>query len=181
MPPTLDLFQTLPAPTIANLRQADRRWHQLRHQAQPPPALVIEEQATPLGGVDWDLIICGGTLGILLGTSLAQRGWRVLLLERGVLRGRDQEWNISRSELAVLLELELLTADQLETAISSEFKANRIQFEGGPAIWVEDVLTVGVDPVFLLATLKARFLAVGGHLQEQVSFTSATVHPDGVA
>ena len=43
------------------------------------------------------------------GAALAQRGWRVALIERGILRGRDQEWNISRHELQVLLDLELLT------------------------------------------------------------------------
>ena len=55
------------------------------------------------------MIICGGTLGILIGCALAVKGLRVALMERGILRGREQEWNISRKELEVLLELDLLT------------------------------------------------------------------------
>ena len=36
--------------------------------------------------LEWDVVICGGTLGILpREPPLAQRGWRVALLERGVL------------------------------------------------------------------------------------------------
>jgi len=33
-------------------------------------------------------------LGILIGCALAVQGLRVALIERGRLRGRDQEWNI---------------------------------------------------------------------------------------
>ena len=58
--------------------------------------------------MDWDVVVCGGTLGILIGCALAGLGWRVALIERGILRGREQEWNISRKELEVFLELNLL-------------------------------------------------------------------------
>ena len=45
------------------------------------------------------------TLGIIAATALAARGIRVAVLERGPLKGRDQEWNISRSELNSLTEV----------------------------------------------------------------------------
>ena len=45
------------------------------------------------------------TLGIIAATALAARGIRVAVLERGPLKGRDQEWNISRSELNSLAEV----------------------------------------------------------------------------
>lgn len=178
---TAELLETLPAPFLANLQQADHRWHQLRHGPPRDIPQVVQTNPAPLGSVDWDVVVCGGTLGVMIGTTLALRGWRVLILERGILKGRQQEWNISRAELAVLVELELLTDLQLETAIASEFNPNRIQFMGGPPVWVEDVLNVGVDPVFLLDALKTRFLDVGGHLQEQTAFSNVVVHPDGVA
>lgn len=182
MPPAAtDLLATLPAPFLANLQQADRRWSQLRQGPPTQIPMVVQESTARLGTIDWDVVVCGGTLGVMIGTTLAQRGWRVLILERGILKGREQEWNISRAELSVLVELELLTEAQLETAIASEFNPNRIQFMGGPAVWVKDVLNVGVDPVFLLDTLKARFLEAGGHLQEQTAFSNVVVHPDGVA
>ena len=116
-----------------------------------------------------------------MGAALAQQGWRVALLERGKLRGRDQEWNISRQELQVLVDLELLTPDQLEQAIVTEYNPARLGFHKGSELWVKDVLNVGVDPVFLLEALKAKFLAAGGHLVEQAAFESATLHPNGVS
>jgi lycopene cyclase CruP len=96
------------------------------------------------------------------------------------LRGRDQEWNISRTELAVLTRLGLLTAEELERAIASEYNPGRISLHEGPEFWVQDVLNVGVDPVALLAALKQRFLAAGGQLFEQTALQQVCVHPNGV-
>eukprot|EP00955_Chlamydomonas_euryale_P054833 355955-Chlamydomonas_euryale.AAC.7 len=45
------------------------------------------------------------TLGIVTATSLALRGWRVAVVERGPLRGRTQEWNISRKEINEMAEV----------------------------------------------------------------------------
>jgi len=117
----------------------------------------------------------------LIGAALAGRGWRVVLIERGTLRGREQEWNISRRELQTFVTLGLLTEAELEGAIATQYNPARISFLGGSDVWVEDVLNIGVDPVFLLETLKQKFLAAGGMLVEQTPFERVTVHPTGVA
>ena len=177
----LQILSTLPGQMLERLRQADQRWSALRHHAQGTVPPVVQETTTPLGEVDYDVVVCGGTLGILIGAALARRGWRVVLLERGILQGRVQEWNISRAELQVLVTLGLLSESELEQAIACEFNPNRIQFGEGPALWVRDVLNVGVDPVYLLATLKTRFVTAGGTLLEQTPVQGIVVHPDGVA
>jgi lycopene cyclase CruP len=175
----------VPGNPLPQLRATDKRWQEWRtvgvrrsHPQQNKP--VVTEQNSLLGSVDWDVAICGGTLGILLGTVLAQQGWRVAILERGELRGRQQEWNTSRHELQVLVELELLSPEQLEEAIASEFNPNRIAFKGGPEFWVRDVLNVGVDPIYLLERLKQKFLQQGGHLLEHTVFEQVILHPDGI-
>jgi hypothetical protein len=38
----------------------------------------------------YDVAVCGGTLGIFAATALAQQGFRVAVIEGGPLRGRDQ-------------------------------------------------------------------------------------------
>jgi 2-polyprenyl-6-methoxyphenol hydroxylase-like FAD-dependent oxidoreductase len=53
----------------------------------------------------YDVVVAGGTLGVFVAVSLAQRGLRVAVLERGKLAGRTQEWNISRKELLELVEV----------------------------------------------------------------------------
>jgi lycopene cyclase CruP len=203
---TEQILSQIPGNVLGRLRNADRVWQALRSDLSQIPDFVKENPNTrwmggtttgqafpnpkselqnpksynPLGSVDWDVIVGGGTLGILLGAALQKRGWRVALLERGVLRGRDQEWNISRQELVALLELDLLSEGELERAIATEYNPARVAFHQGCEIWVTDVLNIGVDPVFLLETLKQKFLNAGGKLLENTSLSSAIVHPDGV-
>ncbi len=165
---------------LKGLRKADHVWHDLRHGEMGDIPLVVSESAENLASIDYDVAICGGTLGILIGASLAQRGLQVVLLERGLLQGRVQEWNISRRELEEFVELGLLSEAELQDVISSEFNPVRVGFDGGDDIWVEDVLNIGVSPERLLATLKLKFINAGGKLLENTPFESVTVHPNGV-
>jgi lycopene cyclase CruP len=176
---TEQILSQLPGDGLGRLRSVDRLWQELRSDTISIPC-VIDESRDSLGNLDWDVMICGGTLGILLGAALQKRGWRVALIERGILRGREQEWNISRQELQVFIDLELLSESELETAIATEYNPARVSFFQGHEVWVKDVLNIGVDPVFLLETLKLKFLEAGGLLLEKTPFDSATVHPDGV-
>ena len=180
---TQSILQSIPGNPHRGLQRADALWHDYRHGKIPTPTVVsTQTQTLDLENRPdaYDVVICGGTLGILLGATLAGRGWRVALLERGVLKGRDQEWNISRSELRTFVELGLLSEDELEVAIATEYNPARISFDGGDDLWVRDVLNVGVDPVYLLDRLKQVFLAAGGELLEHTPFSTAQVAPDGV-
>ncbi|AFY31145.1 NAD(P)/FAD-dependent oxidoreductase [Calothrix sp. PCC 7507] len=176
---TEEILSQLPGDVLGGLRRTDALLTSLRENTAPIPNVVNENQQ-PLGAVDWDVIICGGTLGILIGCALAVKGLRVTLMERGILRGREQEWNISRKELEVFVELDLLTEEELGRAIATEYNPARVSFQGGTEVWVKDVLNIGIDPVYLLDTLKTRFLAAGGDLLENTPFSEVVIHPDGV-
>ncbi|MEM8829145.1 MAG: FAD-binding oxidoreductase [Cyanobacteria bacterium P01_G01_bin.19] len=165
---------------LSNLRNADRFWSALK-EGNISPKRVVTTSTNCVGELDTDIAICGGTLGIMLGAALQKLGWRVSLLERGVLKGREQEWNISRNELKTFRELDLLTSEELERAIATEYNPARVGFGEEKDIWVQDVLNIGVDPIYLLETLKQKFLQAGGTLLENTAFEAAVVHPDGVA
>jgi lycopene cyclase CruA len=64
----------------------------------------------------------GGALGVIHGAVMAQRGYRVLLLERLPFGRMNREWNISRSEIKNLIDLQLLTPEELESVIGNEYK-----------------------------------------------------------
>ncbi len=164
--------------TLNSLKQADDRWAKLRSSSNPEPPNVISTVNTTLANLDYDVIVAGGTLGLPIALTLTMQGHKVAILERGILKGREQEWNISRDELRGLVELNMLTQSELDQAIVSEFNPIRIKF-GDREIWTKDVLNAGVDPIYLLATLKQKFLKLGGKLIEQASFKTATVHPNG--
>jgi lycopene cyclase CruP len=175
---TSEILSQQPDNVLARLRRADQFWSVLREGKLDVPE-VVSNSAVNIGQTDTDIVISGGTLGILLGAALQQRGWSVTLIERGILRGREQEWNISRNELQTFVDLELLTAAELQKAIATEYNPARICFKPGSEVWVEDVLNIGVDPIYLLEQLKQKFLQAGGKLLENTVFKSATVHPDG--
>ena len=177
---TEQILSQLPGNALNNLRKTDLIWQKLKQEATPI-SQVVKHNPEPLKTLDYDVVISGGTLGILIGAALAMRGWRVALLERGILRGREQEWNISRKELEVFLELNLLSSEELESAIATEYNPARISFPNTPNIFVQGVLNIGIDPVYLLEKLKTKFLQAGGKLFENTPFEAAIIHPDGIA
>ncbi|WP_309736635.1 FAD-binding oxidoreductase [Chamaesiphon sp. OTE_75_metabat_556] len=176
----LDMAAQFPADTFANLDRVDKMWQNLRNGQISSREMVVSSSEY-LKTTDFEIAIAGGTLGIILAAALQRRGLKVVVIERGELKGRVQEWNISRSELAVLVELELLSEQELAIAIVTEYNPARISFPNTPDIWVRDVLNIGVDPVYLLATLKAKFLADGGKVLEFTTCDRVTVHPNGIS
>ena len=176
---TEEILSQQPDNVLERLRRADKFWSALRSGNIDAPE-VVNTSTECLEDCEVDIVICGGTLGILLGAALQKLGWKVTLIERGILRGRTQEWNISRQELATLVELELLSEAELEQAIATEYNPARVSFQNGQEVWVKDVLNIGVDPVYLLETLKQKFIQAGGLLLENTAFKSAQIHPDGV-
>ena len=84
--------------------------------------------------LDYDITLCGGTLGIFIALSLQLKGHKVLVVEAGKLMGREQEWNISMKELEELIELGVLSRSDVDEAIKTEFPGCRAGFknsEGG--------------------------------------------------
>lgn len=93
-----------------------KAWEVLREQADHP-------------NKDFDVIICGGTLGIFIALSLQLKGLDVCVVEGGKLQGREQEWNISMDEMLELVELGVLTQSDLDEAIKTEFPVCRSGFK----------------------------------------------------
>eukprot|EP00892_Ulva_mutabilis_P010734 jgi/Ulvmu1/8032/UM004_0269.1 len=171
------------ATTYAALQRLDQAWHSMRHSPSGSnvPEFVTESRSPLPSSAEFDVIICGGTLGIFLATALQLGGVKVAVLERGKLAGRAQEWNIARSELQQLIDLGVMTADEVEAAIAIEWHDVRMGFKGGPDVWTSDVLNLGVSPAKLIETVKQRFEAAGGTIIDEQAAGGAVVHPDGVA
>ncbi|KAK9789952.1 hypothetical protein WJX73_001292 [Symbiochloris irregularis] len=157
-------------------------WTAIRKPRQMPPPPVVRVRGRRLKSpVDYDVVVCGGTLGLFLALALQLRGCSVCVVERRRVEGRSQEWNISRHELQVLLDMQLVNAEELKAAIATEYNPARIAFHECFEMWIEDVLNLGIVPRTLLASMKARFLEAGGIIREHTSFNSAEVDNDGVA
>jgi hypothetical protein len=57
--------------------------------------------AAAAAGVEYDIVMAGGTLGLMVAAALQRRGYRVAVVEKRRAEGRTQEWNSSRGELEV--------------------------------------------------------------------------------
>ncbi|KAM2060376.1 hypothetical protein ACFX1T_045577 [Malus domestica] len=126
----------------------------------------------------FDVLICGGTLGIFIATALCAKGLRVGIVERNVLKGREQEWNISRKELMELVEIGVLLEGDIEQVTAAKFNPNRCGFEGKGDIWVEDILNLGVSPAKLIEVVKNRFTSLGGVMFEGYSVSGVSIYED---
>lgn len=172
--------------TFEALQKADAMWYKLRHAKTGKDAgeapVFVREFSSPLpNDPAFDVVVCGGTLGIFLAAALQLAGLRVAVVERGPLRGRAQEWNISRKEIAELVKTGVLTEEEAAQCIAIEFNPIRAGFDGSEDIWVRDVLNLGFSPVTAIDLVRKRFERAGGTIFEFTAAEAAHVHPNGVA
>ena len=100
------------ATTYEALQRLDQSWAKLRSGQMPPVReVVFDEPEGPIETAEYDLVVCGGNIGILLATALAIKGLRVAVLEAGALLGRPQDWNASRKEVMELVEAGVLSLE----------------------------------------------------------------------
>ena len=147
-----------------------------------PAPIVITQLDTPLPDhrtPEWDVCVAGGTLGIFLALSLQQKGHRVCVVERRLLEGRTQEWNISTSDLDALVTAGLLTQEEMVSCVETSWDQSRFGFHGGSELFISGVLNCGISPKRLIAILKQRFLSAGGVIYEGTAFKSAVTHTNG--
>ena len=159
-------------------------WTKLREQASTTSSVVQ---------LDYDIVVCGGTLGIFFALALLLRNpkFRICVVESApAIRGREQEWNISLTELYELIKLGVLTESDLDDIITTEFPACRSGFKNkevtpldggyfdnniGYECATDGVLNLGVSPSILLERVAARFRDLGGVIREDTRLFGVTV------
>jgi len=163
-------------------------WKKLRDQL----ASADEKSKQGENYLDFDVVICGGTLGIFIATALQLKGHSVCVVEGGKLQGREQEWNISMDEMLELVEMGVLTQQDLDQAIKTEFPACRSGFKNkeasttgsysengiGYECLTADVLNLGVAPAVLIQNVKQRFLDFGGTVKELTPIKGVMISED---
>lgn len=152
--------------------------------------------------VDYDIVICGGTLGIFYAIAMQKLGYKVSIIERGKIVGRTQEWNISRKELNALIKLGILNEEEIESIVGIEFNPVRVGFNSdtsrkassnnninnnddddgdgddhnGYNVYFRDVLNLGIKPNLLIEMVKSKFIGLGGTIFEGSALVNITIH-----
>lgn len=128
----------------------------------------------------YDVAVCGGTLGVLVASALQRRGARVVVIERGALAGRAQEWNISRAELDALVHAGAMTKEDADDCTMIEFNPIRCGFHGamGEDVVTTNILNAGVSPERLVRRCRERFEEAGGTTLERADLRGVDVYDD---
>eukprot|EP00179_Madagascaria_erythrocladioides_P024047 CAMPEP_0198330896 /NCGR_PEP_ID=MMETSP1450-20131203/17224_1 /TAXON_ID=753684 ORGANISM="Madagascaria erythrocladiodes, Strain CCMP3234" /NCGR_SAMPLE_ID=MMETSP1450 /ASSEMBLY_ACC=CAM_ASM_001115 /LENGTH=637 /DNA_ID=CAMNT_0044035229 /DNA_START=57 /DNA_END=1970 /DNA_ORIENTATION=- len=183
-PHVRDFLSRAPGNALQNLLRADDAWEKFRNSHANPtdPPRVVHTYDAQLGATrpTYDVVVCGGTLGIFVATALQRMGRRVAVVEQGPLKGRDQDWNISRDEIFHALRPLGLSDEEIEETIVNEFNPMRVAFTHGDGFstHVNDVLNIGVSPSLLIDKVRDRFLAEGGSLYDFCRFKAVDVFED---
>ncbi|GMG98700.1 hypothetical protein Nepgr_000540 [Nepenthes gracilis] len=167
------------------LKRLDKLWSNICSATTEPQKVVssvsgsfFHSEKADNAVEKFDVLVCGGTLGIFIAAALCAKGLQIGIVERNILKGREQEWNISRKELLELVKVGILLEEDIEQATAIKFNPNRCGFAGKGEIWVEDILNIGISPVKLIETVKRRFNSLGGVIFEGQSFSSICIYED---
>jgi len=189
-PKTVHFFQKIPNGEydLTRVYWWEKRWReQVRHPKQPKP--VIQQTNSEFqSNVEYDLIYLGGALGVIHAAVMARLGYRVLLVERLPFGRMNREWNISRQELQVLIDLGLLTPTELESIIAREyqdgfnkfFDGNNPAHLKGEVLNTPTVLNLALNSDRVLHLCGEKLQAAGGDIWDQTEFQQAHISKTAV-
>jgi lycopene cyclase CruA len=143
-------------------------------------AFAVEERGGPDGACDFDVALAGGGLSLVYGAYLARRGLRVVVFDRRRVGCGHREWNISRAELAPLVDSGLFTGDEVARLVRLEYRHGVVRWHGGGTYPVRGVLDCVVDAEWLLDELRARAVAAGALLLDGHALAGYRVGARGV-
>ncbi|MGQ9837728.1 MAG: NAD(P)/FAD-dependent oxidoreductase [Cyanobacteriota bacterium] len=165
----------------------EKRWREEVQSPQKQPQPVLFKHPSPHPAkIDWDLVVVGGALGAIYAAAMARLGYRVALVERLPFGRMNREWNISRRELKTLVEMGLLSAEQVESLILREYTDGFNKFFDGnspvqaPVLHTPTVLNLAIDAEKLLHLCGEILKSCGGAIYDRSEFQQAYITDQGV-
>lgn len=191
-PNTVKFFQKMPQGEYDLTRAYwwEKKWREsVKSKAKntrqiPLKQVLFQDQTT--GKADYDLVYVGGALGAIHAALMAKLGYSVLLIERLKFGRMNREWNISRPEFQVLIDLGLFTNKEFESIIAAEYKdgfskffdANNPPNLKADILHTPTVLNIAIDTSKLLTLCGEKLRQYGAEIWEETEFNRATVGKD---
>ena len=191
-PQTVKYFQKMPQGEydLQRVYWWEQRWRQsVRSPQQPKPVLFPSPSSSGTSSKpEFDLIYIGGALGAIHAATMAQKGYRVLLVERLAFGRMNREWNISRDEFQSLIDIGLFTPEEFESIITREYIDGFSKFFDGnnpthlkaPILHTPTVLNVAIDTSKLLQLCGEKLREAGAEIYDQTEFIRADIEPEAV-
>ncbi|MFH1807294.1 MAG: lycopene cyclase [Pseudomonadota bacterium] len=127
------------------------------------------EAATPpdaSAAVDYDVVLAGGGLSLLLAPVLADQGLRVGVFERHRAGTAHREWNASAPELRPLVEAGLFSDDEVQALVVARYAQGVCRWHRGGRYPVQGVLDNAVDAGALLDAVRDRAVVRGVEIHD---------------
>lgn len=197
-PQTVHFFRKMPRGEydLNRVYWWEKRWREGVRNPQQPKQVVFKG----LNGVreqpsnrqpstsKYDVIYIGGALGVIHAATMAQRGYRVLLIERLTFGRMNREWNISRDEFQSLIDLGLFTPTEFEGIIGREyvdgfnkfFDSNNPPHLKAAILHTPRVLNIAIDSAKFLQLCGKKLKSAGGEIWDETEFIQATITPEEV-
>ncbi|MCF2969799.1 flavin-dependent dehydrogenase [Synechococcus sp. Nb3U1] len=188
-PQTVKYFQRIPNGEfdLQRVYWWEKRWREEVQSPQKHSQPVLFKQPSPdPAESDWDLVIVGGALGAIYAAAMARLGYQVALVERLPFGRMNREWNISRRELKTLVEMGLLSTEQVESLILREYTDGFNKFFDGnspiqaPVLHTPTVLNLAIDAEKLLSLCGEILKSCGGSIYDRSEFQRAYIDETGV-
>ncbi|MBW4601342.1 MAG: flavin-dependent dehydrogenase [Calothrix sp. FI2-JRJ7] len=192
-PSTVKYFQKMPNGEY-DLKRAywwEQRWRQgVRNPTQPQQVIFSHQHGKQNStSTQYDIIYIGGALGVIHAAVMAQLGYKVLLIERLSFGRMNREWNISRDEIQSLINLGLVTSNEIESIIAREYKdgfnkffdANNIKKLKAPVLHTPTVLNISLKSDKWLQMCGDKLKAAGGEIWDETEFIRADIDSSQVS
>ena len=189
-PQTVKYFQKFPNGEydLNRVYWWEQRWRESVNNPQQPKEVIFKSTEHNIEP-SYDLIYIGGALGVIHAAVMAQKGYRVLLIERLPFGRMNREWNISRAEFQSLINLGLFTAEEFASVIATEytdgfskfFDAYNPEHLKAPVLHTPTVLNIAIDAEKLLKVCGDKLLAAGGEIWDETEFVRANISDNAVS
>ena len=189
-PQTVKYFQKFPHGEydLNRVYWWEKRWREGVRNPQKPKEVIFktsssQSQKEEKNQTTHDLIYIGGALGVIHAAVMAQKGYRVLLIERLPFGRMNREWNISRDEFQSLINLGLFSAADFENVIAAEYKDGFSKFFDAynpphlkaPVLHTPKVLNIAIDAEKLLKFCGDKLVQAGGEIWDETEFIRADI------
>jgi lycopene cyclase CruA len=183
-PQTVHFFQKIPNGEydLQRVYWWEQRWRESVKNPQQTQQVIFRGSANN-EPPEYDVIYIGGALGVIQATVMAQKGYRVLLVERMPFGRMNREWNISRDEFQSAIDLGLFTPEEFEVIIAAEYRdgfnkffdANNPTHLKAPVLHTPKVLNIAIDTNKLLKLCGDKLKQAGGEIWDETEFKRADI------
>ncbi len=166
----------------------EERWQRVARGEAPTEREVlryIPASQLPPTEADFDLVYCGGVLGLFSAAVMARQGYRVAVLDQRRVGTSHREWNISDDELERFVEAGLFSREEIETAVAGRYRRGIVRFhaddipEPGSEIDLDHVLDVAMDLGKLLRLARQKFEQAGGTILDFRALKMVSISESG--